>query len=169
MKYWFAATSLTIIGCLQMVGDLSGNRELRAVGLATHASPAPRVFTSQEGFETFSSRFFIDWTDNTGEKHSLEITPNNYRGVQGPYNRRNAYGAALSYGPVLESNEKTRPMLHSVMHYAFCGPAPLLRELYIPPQQVRYPLQIRLEPREARSKAGKWQTIFKVNCVEKHA
>jgi len=167
MKYGIAAAGLVILGCVQMVGDLSGNRGVRAVGLATHASPAPKVFTSQEGFETFSSRFFIDWTDTVGKKHSLEVTPRSYSGVRGPYNRRNAYGAALSYSPVLASNEKTRPMLHSVMRHAFCGPAPLLRELYIAPEQVRYPLHIRLEPREAVSKAGKWHTIFEVNCEEK--
>ena len=166
MKCWIAAASLIVVGSVQMIGDLSGDRELRAVGLATHASPAPKVFTSQEGFETFSSRFFIDWTDTAGENHSLEVTPSTYRGVQGPYNRRNAYGAALSYGPVLESNERTRPMLHSVLRHAFCGPAPLLLELFIPPEQLRHPPQIRLEPREAGSKDAKWQTIFDVNCKE---
>ena len=169
MKYWIPATGLVIVGCAQMVGDLSGNREMRAVGLATHASPAPKVFTSQDGFETFSSRFFIDWTDTAGEGHSLEVTPRNYRGVQGPYNRRNAYGAALSYGPVLASNEKTRPMLHSVMRHAFCGPAPLLRELFIEPERVRYPLQVRLEPREKGSRADRWQTVFPVNCEEERS
>jgi hypothetical protein len=151
---------------MQMVGDLSGNRALRAVGLATHASPAPKVFTAQEGFETFSSRFFIDWTDTGGNAHTLEVTPATYRGVQGPYNRRNAYGAALSYGPVLAANERTRPMLQSVMSHAFCGPAPLLRELFIPPEQVRYPLEVRLEPREGSANVGTWQTIFAVDCRE---
>jgi hypothetical protein len=169
MKYWIPAAGLMIVGCMQMVGDLAGNRELRAVGLATHASPAPKVFTAQEGFETFASQFFIDWTDNAGEKHSLEVTPRNYGGVQGPYNRRNAYGAALSYGPVLASNDKTRPMLQSVMRHAFCGPAPLLRELFIPPGQVRYPLQVRLEPRAKDSETGKWQTIFLVNCEQERS
>lgn len=169
MKYRITAAALVALGCMQMVGDLSGNRELRAVALATHASPAPKVFTSQGGFETFSSRFFIDWTDAGGKPHTLEVTPATYRGVEGPYNRRNAYGAALSYGPVLAANEKTRPMLQSVMRHAFCGPAPLLHELFIPPEQVRYPMQVRLEPREAASNPGTWQTIFTVDCREERS
>jgi hypothetical protein len=164
MKYLIAAAGLIAVGCVQMAGDLSGNREVRALGLATHASPAPKVFTAQEGFETFSSRFFIDWTDTAGEKHSVEVTPKIYRGVQGPYNRRNAYGAALSYAPVLQANERTRPMLQSVTRYAFCDRAPLLRELSIPPERIRYPLQVRLEPREPGSKSAKWQTTFQMNC-----
>jgi hypothetical protein len=169
MKYRSAAAALVILGCVQMAGDLSGSREVRAIGLALHASPAPKVFTSQEGFETFSSRFFIDWVDTAGETHTLEVTPKTYRRVLGPYNRRNAYGAALSYGPVLAANEKTRPMLDSVIRYAFCGPAPLLRELSIAPEEVRYPLHIRLEPREPRSKGGKWQTTFEVHCREQQS
>ena len=152
-----------------MAGDLSGNREVRAIGLALHASPAPKVFTSQEGFETFSSRFFIDWIDTAGERRTLEVTPKTYRGVLGPYNRRNAYGAALSYGPVLAASEKTRPMLDSVMRYAFCGRAPLLRELAIAPEEIRYPLHVRLEPREGRSKGRHWQTTFDVHCKEQQS
>lgn len=169
MKYWIPAAGLLIVGCIQMAGDLSGSRELRALGLAAHASPAPRVFTSQAGFETFSSRFFVDWTDIAGRQHSLEVTPRSYRGVRGPYNRRNAYGAALSYAPVLESSERTRPMLRSVMRHAFCGPAPLLRELRIVPEEVRYPLRVRLEPRETESRAGRWVTTFEVNCEEERS
>jgi hypothetical protein len=169
MRYWIPAAGLLIVGCVQMAGDLSGNRELRGLGLATHASPAPKVFTSQEGFETFSSRFFIDWTDTAGRDHSLEVTPRSYRGVRGPYNRRNAYGAALSYGPVLDSSERTRPMLRSVMRHAFCGPAPLLRELLVAPEQVRHPLRVRLEPREEGNRAGRWITTFEVTCEEERS
>jgi hypothetical protein len=164
MNYPIVAAGLIALGCLQMAGDLSGMRAVRALGLATHASPAPKVFTSQEGFETFSSRFFIDLTDTAGNTHSLEITPQTYRSVQGPYNRRNAYGAALSYAPVLQASEKTRPMLQSVMRYAFCDPAPLLRELSIPTSPIRDRVQIRLEPRERRSNAAQWQTTFEINC-----
>jgi hypothetical protein len=164
MKNWIPAAGLVILGCIQMAGDLSGNSTLRAIGLASHASPAPKVFTAQQGFETFASRFYIDWSDVSGQQHSIEITPRNYGGIEGPYNRRNAYGAALSYGPVLAANEKTRPMLDSVMDHAFCGAAPLLRELSIPPEQVRYPLQVRIEPRAADSKPDKWQRVFTVTC-----
>jgi hypothetical protein len=164
MKHWIAAAALVAVGSLQMVGDLSGWPQLKAAGAITHASPAPKVFTSQGGFETFSSRFFIDWTDVQGQQHALELTPRSYRDLQGPYNRRNAYGAALSYGPVLAANERTRPMFDSVMRHSFCGSAPLLRELGIPSGELVYPVHIRLEPREQKSRAPDWQTEFSVQC-----
>jgi hypothetical protein len=169
MNHSIAAAGLIALGCMQMAGDLSGNREARAFGLATHASPAPKVFTSQEGFETFSSHFFIDWIDGAGEKHALEITPRTYAGVKGPYNRRNAYGAALSYAPVLQASENTRPMLQSVMRYAFCGRAPLVQELAIPREHIRSPLQIRLEPRATGGATANWQTRFQLHCERRQS
>ena len=165
MKQWIAAFALIGIGCVQMIGDLAGRTDIRAVGAVIHASPSPKVFTAQSGFETFSSRFFIDWRDTQGARHALELTPRTYRGLEGPYNRRNAYGAALSYGPVLAANPRTRPMLDSVVSYAFCGDAPLLGELGIVRDEVTYPLRVRLEPREAKSRAPQWQTSIDIGCA----
>ncbi len=137
---------------------------VKAIGAALQASPAPKVFTAQNGFETYSSRFFIDWLDSEGGWHSLELTPSVYRRMQGPYNRRNAYGAAISYAPVLLSNPRTKPLVDSVAHYGFCGNAPLLSELGIPRSTVVYPLRVRLEPRDERSRSGKWQHEIEVDC-----
>jgi len=164
MNAWIPAAALIAIGSLQMIGDVLGRPAIRAIGAVTHASPAPKVFTAQNGFETFSSRFFIDWSDASGGRHALELTPRAYRNVAGPYNRRNAYGAALSYGPVLAANPRTRPMLDSVVRYAFCGEAPLLDELGIARENVVYPLRVRLEPREAESRAPHWQREFDIRC-----
>jgi hypothetical protein len=164
MKSSLAAATLVCVGCLQMLGDVTGLPLVRALGAATQASPAPKIFTAQAGFETFSSRFFIDWQDRDQRWHVLELTPETYRGIAGPYNRRNAYGAALSYGPVLASNPRTRPMLEQVTRFGFCGDAPLLRELGIPRETVQYPLWIRLEPRDSASSAGEWQTTFRIDC-----
>jgi hypothetical protein len=164
MNYHAAAAVLIALGCVQMVGDLSGRPDIKAAGAATQASPAPKVFTSQGGFETFSSRFFIEWQDRQGERHALELTPQTYRRLKGPYNRRNAYGAALSYAPLLAANEHTRPMLDLVMRHALCGDAPLLAELGIPQNDVVYPLLLRLEPRDEGSRQQHWQTMFTVQC-----
>ena len=166
MKTRIAAAALVAVGMLQMIGDLSGSTLGRAIGAATHASPAPKVFTSQGGYETFSARFFIDWRSADGLWHAVELTPQTYRRLEGPYNRRNAYGAALSYGPVLAANPRTRPMLEQVTPYAFCGDAPLLRELGIPADQVVYPLRIRLEPRNQASRSAMWQTTFDIDCAK---
>jgi hypothetical protein len=164
MNAWIPAAALIAIGSVQMMGDVIGRPDIRAAGAATHASPAPKVFTAQSGFETFSSRFFIESTDARGARQALELTPRVYRNVKGPYNRRNAYGAALSYGPVLASNPHTRPMLDSVMRYAFCGEAPLLGELGLAREQATYPIGVRLEPRQASSRTLQFKTEFAIRC-----
>jgi hypothetical protein len=164
MNAWIPAAALIAIGCVQMMGDVIGRSDIRAAGAATHASPAPKVFTAQNGFETFSSRFFIEWTDAHGTRQALELTPRVYRQVKGPYNRRNAYGAALSYAPVLASNRHTRPMLDSVMQYAFCGDAPLLGELGLGRERPTYTIGVRLQPRQASSRTSQFKTEFAIRC-----
>jgi hypothetical protein len=147
-KPQIGAGLLLIVGLLQMAGDLTerlvsepAGKIIRAVGLATMASPAPRVFSSHKGLETYSTRFFLFWHDRAGSKHELELTPEAYARLRGPYNRRNVYGAALAYGPVLP------PQLREpVMKYAVCGDRPLLRELGIDPAGVRDPVGVRCEP-----------------------
>jgi hypothetical protein len=98
-----------------------------------------------KGWETFSTRFFIEWVDASGATHSVEITQERYAQLRGPYNRRNVYGAVLAYGPVLESDPRTRPMCDAVSRYALCGEAPLLSEIGIPAEAATGSLRIRLE------------------------
>jgi len=141
---------LLALGLLQMTADTLHSNALKGVAAATAASPAPRVFSSVRGLETFSSRFFVEWTDTSGRFHSMRINPEHAAGMRGPYNRRNVYGAVLAYGPVLQSDPATRPMFESVSRYALCGNAPLLQELGIPVNEIRGTPRIRLE-----TKAGK--------------
>ena len=143
-----AAAFLLAVGLLQMAGDLTERfvqprvgRALKGVGAATAASPAPKVFSAVNGLETYSTRFYLEWTDRAGAGHSLHVTPAVYARLRGPYNRRNVYGAALAYGPVLAPG-----MRDPVMRYALCGEAPLLRELGIDPAEVRGPVRVRFEP-----------------------
>lgn len=138
---------LALIGFTQMAGDLLHLPALKGIAAATAASPAPKVFSVVKGLETFSTQYFIEWTDATGAPHSVEITPERYAHLRGPYNRRNVYGAVLAYGPVLESDPHTRPMFNAVSNYALCGDAPLLRELGIPREAANGSLRIRLETR----------------------
>jgi hypothetical protein len=123
-----AAIVLTVLGLAQMAGDLSGIRALKGIAAATGASPAPKVFSAVQGLETYSTRFYLAGT---------EMTPEIYGRIRGPYNRRNVYGAALAYAPVLP-DELREP----VMQYALCGDAPLMRELGISgkPEVVLEPL-----------------------------
>jgi len=119
------------LGCLQMAADVLGLPSVKALAAATQVSPAMKVFTAHEGYETHAATFSLRWWDGSGP-HLLEITPEVYEAVQGPYNRRNVYGAALAYGPLLRTRVETRRMQESVMHYAFCDDGPLRRELRIP-------------------------------------
>ena len=138
--------ALLVLGLLQMAGHVAGIGWLRGLGAATSASPAPRVFSAVEGLETYSTRFFLEWTDVAGAAHSLELTPELYAELRGPYNRRNAYGAVVAYGPVLASRPATRSLFDAVAAHALCGEAHLLRELGIDPASVRGAARIRLEP-----------------------
>ena len=96
--------------------------------------------------ETYSTRFFVEWTDHNGKARSVELTPELYARIEGPYNRRNVYGAVVAYGPVLATSETTRPLYDGVARYALCGDAPLLRELGIDPGAVAGDLRVRYEP-----------------------
>jgi hypothetical protein len=141
-----AAATLLAIGLLQMTGDVLGLPALKGLGMATAAAPAPRVFSSIRGLETFSTRFFLEWHSGDGALRSLALTPEVYERLRGPYNRRNAYGAALAAGPVLATDPRTRRMFWAVLSHATCGEAPLLRELGIDPAQVDGPPRVRYEP-----------------------
>jgi hypothetical protein len=135
------------LGLLQMGGDLLRIPVLRGIGAATVASPAPKVFSSVQGLETFSSEFYVEWTDRAGVAHSLMLTPEVYAHIKGPYNRRNIFGATLAYAPILQNDPNSKEMFESVVRYALCGKAPLLREIGIDPAHLSAPPRIRLVPR----------------------
>jgi hypothetical protein len=141
------AIVLLALGLLQMGGDLLRVPVLQGIGAATVASPAPKVFSSVQGLETFSSEFYVEWTDRAGFAHSLMLTPEVYAHIKGPYNRRNIFGATLAYAPILQKDPRTREMFESVVRYALCGKAPLIREIGIDPDQLSAPPGIRLVPR----------------------
>jgi hypothetical protein len=142
-----SAVFLLVIGLLQMTADILGLSSLKAIAAATGASPAPKVFSSAQGLETFSSRFYVVWPNRNAEVPSLELTPELYAHIRGPYNRRNVFGAALAYAPVLARDPRTKPMYDSVVRYALCGQAPLIRELGVDSAAVSTPAEVRLVPR----------------------
>lgn len=157
---------LVALGSLQMAGDLMEIPALKGLGLATVASPAPKVFTAQKGFETYANKFFIEYINNEGNQASIEITPKIYQRLKGPYNRKNIFGAATSYGPVLIQNPKTEPMLTSVLKYAFCGDAPLLIELGGQTKMAGTNIQVRLEPIGLNQGANEWPLVLETHCDE---
>ena len=121
IRSWPQATMIVCMGCLQMAGDIFDLPVVKAFGAASHMSPAPKVFTTQNGFETFSSTFLLHARDEQNGVTMLPLTPEVNALVGGPYNRRNAYGAALSYGPVLARSPRTAPMFRSVLEFGMCS------------------------------------------------
>ena len=141
-----AAGFLLLLGLITMVGDLLGIAALRGFGAATVASPAPKVFSAVKGYETYSTRFLLEWRDRNGREHVLELTPEIYAKLRGPYNRRNVYGAAIAYAPVLSTDELTRDMFWAAARYALTGNAPILREFGVDPATIEGPIRVRFLP-----------------------
>jgi hypothetical protein len=137
-----------------MAGDLLRLPWLKAIGAASTASPAPRVFSAVQGYETYSTRFTLEWNGPDRWVRSLTLTPLLYARIRGPYNRRNVYGAVVAYGPVLASDPRTRPLFESVARAALFGDAPLLRELLVDPRGVHPPVRLHYEPAPGRTMGG---------------
>jgi len=115
------AAALVFVGALAMTGEALKLPMLTGLGIATGAAPYPKVFASRDGLEGFSSEFEVAWTEH-GERHSMVLDAQTYDQLDGPYNRRNPYGAVLAGGPFLVSQDTTRPMFDAVGHWSFCRP-----------------------------------------------
>jgi hypothetical protein len=141
---------LVFMALLQMTGDLFSQTWMKALGAAWGASPAPKVFSSAEGLETFSSQFFLIWIDREHVLQRVQLTPQLAKHLKGPYNRRNVYGAILSYGPVLSKNKMMREVYESVLKYAISQNGLLLKELGINPDSILGGVIIEVIPRDGR-------------------
>jgi hypothetical protein len=122
-----AAACLLVLGCSQMVGDLCGCRALKGLGAASAFAPCPKVFCDVNGLEGFASDFTLELKTQTGAVRTIAITPEIYSRLKGPYNRRNAYGAVLSFAPKLPPS-----LWRPVYNYGWRRNGPLRRELGVP-------------------------------------
>ncbi len=137
------ALAILGIGCLQMLGYLTGAKTLRGAGAASAASPFPKVFCVAPvhgepgvGLETFSSSFTLLY-DLNGEPREMAITPEIYARVHGPYNRRNVYGAALAYGPCL-----TPELVQQTLGFALDKPGRMIKEIGVPDGATNFRVRI---------------------------
>lgn len=103
--------------------------QFRAIGFTSASTPLPLVFTSFKGTETFVTRFQLDIQFQ--EKIlplRLELDRALYAKIQGPYNRRNIYGAMFSHGPMFDDT-KMIALRDQVLFYAVCSEErPLVKE-----------------------------------------
>lgn len=135
---------LVAVGCAQMLFDVLGLPQAKAVAAATQVSPAMKVFTAHQRYETFAAAFHVGWRMRDGTWREHAIGPREYASMQGPYNRRNVYGAAFAYGPLLAADPRTQAMHRSVLRHAFCGPRNVRAELGVP-VRARV-VRVRVEP-----------------------
>ena len=118
------------------------------------SSPLPIVFTEVKGVETFASDFYLSWKNEAAEQVELKITPALYSKFKGPYNRRNIYGAAISYGPVLPPQ-----MWQQVLTYGLCNDI-LKNELEIPVTNDNFSILIKTR---TNGKTDEWK--LNANCT----
>ena len=149
------------LGTLQMAGDVFGAPRLKGFAAALQVAPAMKVFTAHQGWETHAARFTVHWQAADGRVGALALDPTTYAGIEGPYNRRNVYGAALAYAPVLRADGRTRAMQESVLRHAFCAPGTMRAELGLPADARRFVVVI--EPVRADARTDLERT-FTVDC-----
>jgi hypothetical protein len=136
------ALLLTLLACSAMIGDLLGCLPLKGIGAGTAAAPFPKVFCDNQGLEGFASDFTIIATTARGQTNCIALTPERYSHLAGPYNRRNAYGAALSFGPKLPTN-----LWQNVFAYGLGQSGPLRHELGLPDDTTQVSVTIRTRTR----------------------
>jgi hypothetical protein len=116
--------ALTAVGLLQMAGTLVGSRFLLALGSLSGASPLPRVFSHQQGIETFARRARIEVRTRDGATHAIAVDRGFGRAVAGPTVRGAEYAHAALYAGLPGSARRER-----VLERAFCAPGEVAREL----------------------------------------
>jgi hypothetical protein len=157
---------LLVLGLAQMTGDLLHVPWLRGLAAATAASPAPKVFTNHGDREPFSTHFAMILHASDGSTRRIQLTPERYARLAGPYNRRNALGAVLAAGPILRSDASTAAMFDQVSWYALCGEAPVLRELGVNAEEARSLLAVDLEYEARAAHAPRSFERVRVLCKE---
>lgn len=148
LKKIMPATFLLTIGLIQMGGDLCGLQKIKGLAAAWGASPCPKVFTTINGLETFSSRYFLSWKNENQETVQIEITKDLAKHLKGPYNRRNVYGALLSHGPILKNLEGTKQAYSSAINYALKNQKVLLHELGINGEETSNEIELITLPKK---------------------
>lgn len=128
---------------------------MRGIGAALAMAPFPKVFSDVDGLETFASEFTLRWRDARGEQ-ALPITPELYSRLAGAYNRRNVYGAALSYGPRLPG-----PVWQAVFCYGFGPHGPLRAEFGVPDDARDIGVEIRTK---TRNRNDRW--LLQASCTQ---
>lgn len=142
-----AAIGVLALGSLQMLGYLTSSKILRGAGLAGGVAPFPKVFCAVDGYEAFAASFSLAGTKADGTTWSKRLDAEWYAKLQGPYNRRNVYGAALAFAPRLP------PELQQTLLTKALRPGSQLRTELEIPADVRE-LKVIITPRPGETGSG---------------
>lgn len=141
-RFNLAALFVGVLSLTHLAGRLFSVPALVGLGSASGFSPAPKVFSDVNGLETFASNFIMRITRADGSVVDLPITPVLYARLSGPYNRRNVYGAALSYAPRMPE-----ALWKTVFCYGLREGGPLREELGLPDDATSVTVEIRTKTR----------------------
>lgn len=149
---------LVFVGLLSCIGYVLDIQPIRGLGFATVASPLPLVFSHFRGHEAFTNNLTVQLTTRSGVVVEEKVDYRVFSSMAGPYNRRNAYGAVISFGPFF-TTERELLLRDSVLKYGFCHPAPLLQAYGL--TEALSSAKIFVRPR-LEGKAQSW--MIPVNC-----
>ena len=142
-----AAIAIMAVGSLQMFSHFTGSRIQKGIGLASGIAPYPKVFCEAGGYEAFAADFLIEG-ERDGMPWSRRLDPDWYSKLEGPYNRRNVYGAALAFAPRLPED-----LRRNLMNEALAPGSRMRSELGIPPEVTG--LKVIITPRAGET-GGPW-------------
>ena len=131
-----AAILVLLLGSTQLLGYLGGAPALRGLGAISGAAPLPKVFSAHRGVETFAWRMTLCYRQGAREVRA-PLPPAGGAGLVGPYNRRNVYGAVLSYGPLIPAE-----LRRAVAAEALQPGGSLRAELGVPPDADRLRVEL---------------------------
>ena len=138
---------------LQLVGYVLQSDTIRGLGLISTASPLPFVFSAHDGLETFAQKYAVSiQTKKDAEPMSMDIDAPLYQKLGGSYNRRNAYGAVFSHGPIMAKGSGTG-LIDSVVRFGFCHNGPLTRTFGLPAE----PRSVTVKSRPNQPSKTLWQ------------
>lgn len=135
-----ACALLLTVALSQMAFGLIHAEDARNVAASTGTAPYPKVFCDKDGYEAFAMNFELTGEDFQGNTHVVAMTPDTYKRIEGPYNRRNVYGAALAFAPRLDPKLRDR-----IVEYSFHTDGGLRRDLGLPSLRT---LTIRITPKD---------------------
>ncbi len=159
-KDQYCVIAVFAVASLHMVGPLTNASTIGGLGMVTAASPLPLVFSAHDGLDTFAQTFALNLTyefEGCESTSRVEVDPALYRRVDGPFKRRNAYGAVRLLGPLIERSGHGHP-IDDVAQSSFSEDGRLLDALGL----EAGPKRVCIDSRPQNPKQDLWS--YEVEC-----